>query len=50
LVIVEGIARIIRHRDAMGAAARRRAVERFDLEPWFERHGAVFHACLREAA
>lgn len=38
----EGMAKIIKGRDTMSAAARRRAVERFDLQGWLARHEAVF--------
>jgi hypothetical protein len=29
-------------RQELGAAARRRAVERFDLQPWLARHRELF--------
>jgi hypothetical protein len=44
--VAEGMARIIGQREAMGAAARARAVERFDLQHWFARHEAVFRALV----
>lgn len=40
--IAEGMAQIIAGRANMSAAARRRAVERFDLQQWLNRHEAVF--------
>jgi glycosyltransferase involved in cell wall biosynthesis len=33
---------VMENRDRMSVAARRRAVERFDIGPWIERHRAVF--------
>lgn len=48
--IAEGMSRIIRQQAEFGAAARRRAVERFDLPQWLARHGAVFEEALRNAA
>ena len=48
--VAEGMDRIMRQRANLGAAARRRAIERFDLAGWFERHDAVFRACLRESS
>ena len=44
--VADGMAAIIRGRDAMGRAARRRAVERFDLAAWIARHHALFAAVL----
>lgn len=40
--IAEGMARIVKGHEAMGKAARKRAVERFDLAVWLDRHEAVF--------
>lgn len=48
--IAEGMSRIIQYRVAQGAAARQRAVERFDLSKWFDRHDAVFQRCLKDVA
>lgn len=48
--IAEGMGRIIRQQAEFGAAARRRAVERFDLPQWLARHDAVFEEALRNAA
>ncbi len=36
------VGRVLANLDAVSAAARRRAVERFDLEPWLDRHGELF--------
>ena len=48
--IAEGMSKIIRQQLEFGAAARRRAVERFDLPQWLARHDAVFEQALRNAA
>lgn len=45
--IAEGMVKIVRHRETMGASARRRAVERFSLPHWFARHRSVFNDLLR---
>ena len=50
VAIAEGMSRIIRQQRECGAAARRRAVERFDLPQWLARHDAVFEQALRNAA
>jgi hypothetical protein len=34
---------VLERLDVYGAAARARAVERFDLAPWIERHRVLFH-------
>ena len=44
--VADGMALIAERRDDFGDAARRRAVERFDLAPWIARHGALFDALL----
>jgi len=44
--IAEGMARVMQNREAMGRAARARAVEHFDLKNWFARHEAVFQNLL----
>jgi glycosyltransferase involved in cell wall biosynthesis len=44
--IAAGMAAIAARRDAMGDAARARAVARFDVETWLARHDAVFGALL----
>ena len=46
--IAEGMARIIDRRQAMGEAARARAVERFSLANWFDVHETVFRRLLAE--
>ena len=48
--IAEGMARIISEHAAMGAAARARAVEHFDLSAWLSRHEAVFRSVMDRAA
>jgi glycosyltransferase involved in cell wall biosynthesis len=48
--IAEGMARIMRGREAMAAAARARAVEHFCLSRWFARHEEVFRALVKKAA
>ncbi len=47
--VAEGLARAMREREAMGAAARQRAVARFDLADWLERHGQLFARLVAEA-
>jgi glycosyltransferase involved in cell wall biosynthesis len=46
VTIAEGMSRIIQGRDHMAAAARARAVERFDLAHWFARHETVFRSLV----
>jgi len=48
--IAEGMAQIIAHCARMGAAARQRALERFDLSHWLARHERVFRALLGKTA
>jgi glycosyltransferase involved in cell wall biosynthesis len=48
--IAEGMARIIRGRDVMAAAARARAVEHFSLSRWLARHEELFRALVEKAA
>ena len=43
----EGLLKIATQRKAMGIAARTRAVERFDLQPWIQRHREVFEQLLK---
>jgi glycosyltransferase involved in cell wall biosynthesis len=38
----DGVLEAMRRRDELAAAARRRAVERFDLQPWLARHRELF--------
>ena len=40
--LADAVIRIAADRPAFAAAARRRAVARFDLQPWLARHQAVF--------
>ena len=40
--LAEAAERVLASRDAYAEAARRRAVERFALEPWLDRHAALF--------
>jgi hypothetical protein len=44
------MARIMLERDAMGRAARARAIERFKLGDWFDRHQRVFEHLLVQKA
>jgi glycosyltransferase involved in cell wall biosynthesis len=46
--IAEGLARIMADREPMAVAARRRAVARFGLEAWLDRHEALFATLLAE--
>jgi glycosyltransferase involved in cell wall biosynthesis len=46
--IAEGMAAMIRGRESMAAAARRRAVEQFDLAQWLARHETVFRSLLEK--
>jgi glycosyltransferase involved in cell wall biosynthesis len=38
----DAVLRVLAERDRYGAAARKRAVERFSLKPWLDRHAEVF--------
>jgi glycosyltransferase involved in cell wall biosynthesis len=40
--LAEAISRVLANRAAYSAAARRRAVDRFALEPWLDRHAELF--------
>jgi glycosyltransferase involved in cell wall biosynthesis len=40
--LAEAVARVLAGREPYAAAARRRAVERFALEPWLDRHAELF--------
>ncbi len=42
----EGMLRIVRNHAAFSAAARRRAVEHFDIAHWIDRHRAVFQQLI----
>ena len=46
----DAVTRVLADRERYAAAARRRAVERFALEPWLERHDEVFGALVRGVA
>jgi glycosyltransferase involved in cell wall biosynthesis len=45
--VAEGMARIIREHQTMRQAARQRAVARFDLTHWLDRHQQVFEQLVR---
>jgi glycosyltransferase involved in cell wall biosynthesis len=47
--IAEGMAHVILQREAMAAAVRTRAIERFDLSLWFARHEAIFRSLVEKA-
>lgn len=47
--LAAGLEQALRDRDRLAAGARRRAVERFALEPWLDRHAELF-AELRAAS
>ena len=47
--IAEGMAHVLRQRTVMAAAARKRAVEHFDLPQWFARHEAIFRSLVGKA-
>ncbi len=44
--VADGMMAIAEKRDAMAQTARARAVERFDIRPWLERHAQVFQWLL----
>jgi glycosyltransferase involved in cell wall biosynthesis len=44
--LAEAVARVLTHLPSYGAAARRRAVERFSLKPWLDRHDELFAELL----
>jgi glycosyltransferase involved in cell wall biosynthesis len=46
MAMVEGMARVIAYRDSMARAARVRAVERFHVSAWLDRHEALFEGLL----
>ncbi len=48
--LAEAVTRVLADRDPYAAAARRRAVERFALEPWLNRHAEVFEDVLSRRA
>lgn len=45
--LADAVLRVADDLERFSVAARRRAVERFDLAPWLERHRAVFEGLLR---
>ena len=48
--MAEGMARVIQGRAGMAQSARERAVARFDLKDWLNRHDAVFHSQLKKTS
>jgi glycosyltransferase involved in cell wall biosynthesis len=48
--LAEAVNTVLARRDDYGAAARRRAVERFALEPWLDRHAELFTALAWDGA
>ncbi len=46
--LAEAVRRVLAERGSYAAAARRRAVERFALEPWLDRHAELFGDLLRD--
>jgi glycosyltransferase involved in cell wall biosynthesis len=44
--LADAVRRALAARERLGGAARRRAVERFALEPWLDRHAEVFAEVL----
>jgi glycosyltransferase involved in cell wall biosynthesis len=48
--LAHAVARVLAALPAFAEAARRRAVERFALEPWLDRHEALFAELLTDAA
>ena len=44
--LAEAVSRVLSDREAFAAGARRRAVERFALGPWLDRHAALFAELL----
>jgi glycosyltransferase involved in cell wall biosynthesis len=44
--LADAVRRVLAERELYAAAARRRAVERFALEPWLDRHAELFEALL----
>ena len=45
--MANAVVQVVRDRDRYAQAARRRAMERFDLQPWLARHREVFSMVLR---
>jgi glycosyltransferase involved in cell wall biosynthesis len=48
--LADAVRRVLAERDRYAAAARRRAVERFALEPWLDRHAELFQDLIKDAA
>jgi glycosyltransferase involved in cell wall biosynthesis len=44
--MADAVDRVLARREELAAAARRRAVERFALGPWLDRHAELFHALV----
>lgn len=45
--MADAVLRIVERRREFAEAARQRAVDRFDLQPWLRRHQEIFQAVLR---
>lgn len=45
--VAEGIRKVLAQRDDFAAKARARAVERFDIQPWLQRHKEIFQQLLQ---
>ncbi|MGQ0560250.1 MAG: glycosyltransferase family 4 protein, partial [Gemmatimonadota bacterium] len=48
--LADAFCRVVDRHDEFAAAARRRAVERFDINPWIDRHRAVFERLYAQAS
>jgi glycosyltransferase involved in cell wall biosynthesis len=48
--LADAVRRVLADREGYASAARRRAVERFAVGPWLDRHSEVFEALLTGAA
>jgi glycosyltransferase involved in cell wall biosynthesis len=48
--LADAVTRALAEREQLGAAARRRAVQRFALEPWLDRHAKVFDELVARRA
>jgi glycosyltransferase involved in cell wall biosynthesis len=44
--LAAAVLRVLGDRERYSGAARRRAVERFDIRPWLDRHAELFHQLL----
>jgi hypothetical protein len=44
--LAEAVSRVLARHESYAAAARRRAVERFALRPWLDRHAELFDELL----